>query len=328
MCGPQDAVRALTDELFRGRHNFLVEADIKGYFAHLRHEELLRMLGQRIQEGALLGLIRKWLRAGILEEDGKVIHPVLGTPQGGVISPVLAKVYLHHVLDQWFEQEVRRKSGGQSRWFRFADDFGACFEYRHEAETFERKLKERLATYGLEVAPDKTKTIRFGRNGGTHHGRFDFLGFEYRWEASRKGPMMVKRRTSRKKLQASVRSFAEWIKTHRNQKLNELMKRLATKYQGYWNYYGVIGNTESLGQFWWQSCGRLFKWLNRRSQRKSYTWPAFQRLLQRFQVPPPRMVEMDRKQLALPCGWGWRIGRRLARHLFIPTELTARAQAS
>jgi len=313
--GPHDAVRALTDELFSGKYNFLVEADIKGFFDNLRHEELLRMLGERIQDGALLGLIRKWLRAGILEEDGKVIHPVLGTPQGGIVSPVLANVYLHYVLDQWFEQEVRRKNRGQCRLFRFADDFVACFEYRHEAIAFEQALKERLAAYGLEVAPDKTKTIRFGRNGGPYNGRFDFLGFEFRWEASRKGQQSVKRRTSRKKLQASARRFTEWIKENRHQKIRKLMKTLAAKYQGYWNYYGLIGNSDSLGQFYWATCRVLFKWLNRRSQKPSYTWRAFNRLLKRFRVPAPRIVENERKQLAIPCCWGWKLGQLLARYM-------------
>jgi hypothetical protein len=161
--GPHDAVRELTDELHWGKHNFVVEADIKGFFDHLQHDKLLEMLGRRIGDGALLRLIRKWLKAGILEEDGKVIHPELGTPQGGVISPVLANVYLHYVLDLWFEQELRKKNRGQSRLFRFADDFVACFEYRHEAAAFERALPERLAQYGLEVAPEKTKTLRFER---------------------------------------------------------------------------------------------------------------------------------------------------------------------
>lgn len=313
--GPHDAVRALTDELFGGKYHFLVEADIKGFFDNLRHEELLRMLGERIQDGALLGLIRKWLRAGILEEDGKVIHPVMGTPQGGIVSPVLANVYLHYVLDQWFEQEVRRKNRGQCRLFRFADDFVACFEYRHEAIAFEQALKERLAAYGLEVAPDKTKTIRFGRNGGPYNGRFDFLGFEFRWEASRKGQPIVKRRTSRKKLQASLRRFTEWIKENRHQKIRKLMKTLAAKYQGYWNYYGLIGNSESLGQFYWQTGKVLFQWLNRRSQKPSYTWRAFNRLLIRFRVPAPRIVENERKQLAIPCCWGWKLGQLLARYM-------------
>jgi RNA-directed DNA polymerase len=191
----------------------------------------------------------------------------------------------------------------------------ACFEYRHEAFAFEQALKQRLAAYGLEVAPEKTKTIRFGFNGGPHNGRFDFLGFEFRWEASRKGNPIVKRRTSRKKLQASVRRFTDWIKEKRHQKLKKLMKTLAAKYQGYWNYYGLIGNFESLQEFYWASCKLLFKWLNRRSQKPSYTWRAFNRLLRRFRVPAPRIVENERKQLAIPCCWGWKLGQLLARYM-------------
>jgi group II intron reverse transcriptase/maturase len=313
--GPHDAVRALTDTLYRGKHNFLVEADIQGFFDHLRHEELLRLLGKRIQDGALLGLIRKWLRAGILETDGQVIHPVLGTPQGGIVSPVLANVYLHYVLDQWFEQTVRQANRGQSQLFRFADDFVACFEYRHEAIAYEQALPERLAAYGLKVAPEKTKRLRFGRNGGPYNERFDFLGFEFRWEASRQGRPIVKRRTSRKKLQASVRSFTTWIKKNRHQKLKKLLQTLSAKYRGYWNYYGLIGNAQSLDAFYRASLRELYKWLNRRSQKPSYTWRTFLRLLKRFRVPAPRIVEKPRQQLALPCGWGWKLGQILARYL-------------
>jgi len=138
----------------------------------------------------------------------------------------------------------------------------------------------------------------------------------------------VKRRTSRKKQQASVRRFAEWIRENRHQKTSKLMKTLAAKYQGYWNYYGLIGNSQSLGQFYWQTCRILFKWLNRRSQRPSYTWPAFNRLLKRFRVPTPRIGERARKQLALPCCWGGTLGQLLARYLDLRTDLTARAQAS
>jgi RNA-directed DNA polymerase len=143
-----------------------------------------------------LNLIRKWLRAGILEEDGRVIHPLTGTPQGGVISPVLANIYLHYALDLWFERVVQRQLQGHSKLVRYADDFVVLFEYRHEAERFEEALKERLAKFGLEVAADKTKRLRFGRNGGPHNGRFDFLGFEFYWEPDRQGKPRVKRRTA------------------------------------------------------------------------------------------------------------------------------------
>lgn len=314
--GPHNAVRELTDELHWGKHNFVVEADIKGFFDHLQHDKLLAMLERRIGDGALLRLIRKWLKAGILEEDGRVIHPELGTPQGGVISPVLANVYLHYVLDLWFETEVRRTNRGQSRLFRFADDFVACFEYRHEAAAFERALKERLAQYGLEVAPDKTKMIRFGRNGGPYNGRFDFLGFEYRWEPDRKGRPTVKRRTARKKLQGAVQRMGDWLRTHRHRKLPELMKTLAAKLRGHWNYYGVIGNSQSLSQYYYLSSKLLFKWLNRRSQKSSYTWPAFNGLLERYATPKPKVVEIGRNKLIESCQLVWKFGQVLAQDLY------------
>jgi RNA-directed DNA polymerase len=314
--GPHDAVRELTDELHWGKHNFVVEADIKGFFDHLQHDKLLQMLERRIGDGALLRLIRKWLKAGILEEDGRVIHPELGTPQGGVISPVLANVYLHYVLDLWFEQEMRKRNRGQSKLFRFADDFVACFEYRHEAAAFERALKERLAQYGLEVAPDKTKMIRFGRNGGPYNGRFDFLGFEYRWEPDRKGRPTVKRRTARKKLQGAVQRMGDWLQTHRHWKLPDLMKTLAAKLRGHWNYYGVIGNSQSLNQYYYLSKGLLHKWLNRRSQKSSYTWRAFHRLLVRYETPKPKIVETGRKSLIESCQLVWKFGQVLAQDLY------------
>jgi len=325
--GPHTAVRELTDELHWGKHNFVVEADIKGFFDHLQHDKLMELLGQRIHDGALLRLIRKWLKAGILEEDGRVLHPELGTPQGGVVSPVLANVYLHYVLDLWFEETVRKGNRGRSRLFRFADDFVACFEYRHEAAAFEQALKGRLAQYGLEVAPEKTKMIRFGRNGGPYNGRFEFLGFEFRWEADRKGRPTVKRRTARKKLRGAVQRMGEWLRTHRHQKLPELMKTLAAKLRGHWNYYGVIGNSQSLGQYEYQVQGLLYKWLNRRSQKRSYTWKTLHRVLERFKVPRPQIVETGRKRSLESCQLVWSLGQALAPDLLGPHYRQASARS-
>src|SRR5258706_1050101 len=161
-----DALKALTDELQFGEYHFVVEADIKGFFDNIQWEWLERMLAQRIVDGAFLNLIRKWLRAGILDEDGQVIHPQTGTPQGGVISPVLANIYLHYALDLWFERVVRPQQQGRCRLIRYADDFVACFEYRHEAEAFEQGLKERLAKFGLEGAGGKNKNLRLWRQSG------------------------------------------------------------------------------------------------------------------------------------------------------------------
>jgi RNA-directed DNA polymerase len=297
--GAHDAIKALTDELQFGGHHFVVEADIQGFFNNLRWEWLERMLEQRIADGAFLNLIRKWLRAGILEEDGQVIHPQTGTPQGGVVSPVLANIYLHYVLDLWFERVVGPQQQGRCRMIRYADDFVACFEYRHEAAAFEKALKDRLAKFGLEVAADKTKTLRFGQNGGPHNGRFDFLGFEFYWEPDRKGQPRVKRRTASKKWRAGVQRMTEWIKTHRHQKLSRTMKTLKAKLAGTWNYYGLIGNHRRMQLFYNATCRTLHKWLNRRSQRPSMTWPVFNRMLARFQVPRPRIVEKNHQRM--PC---------------------------
>jgi len=294
-----DAIKALTDELQFGGHHFVVEADIKGFFDNLRWEWLERMLEQRIADGAFLNLIRKWLRAGILEEDGRVIHPQTGTPQGGVVSPVLANIYLHYVLDLWFERVVRPRQRGRCWIIRYADDFVVCFEYRHEAEAFEQALKARLAKFGLEVATDKTKTLRFGSNGGPHNGRFDFLGFEFYWEPDRQGKPRVKRRTATKKWLGGMQRMRQWIKMHRHQKLRRTMSTLKAKLRGTWNYYGLIGNHRRMQLFYDATCRTLHKWLNRRSQRQSISWPALNRLLERFQVPRPRIVEKNGQRM--PC---------------------------
>jgi len=319
------AIKALTGELQFGGHNFVVEADIKGFFDNLQWEWLERMLEERIADGAFVNLIRKWLRAGILEEDGKVIHPQTGTPQGGVISPVLANIYLHYVLDLWFERVVKPGQQGRCRMVRYADDFVACFEYRHEAEAFKEALKTRLARFGLEVAPDKTKTLRFGWNGGPHNGRFDFLGFEFYWEPDRKGKPRVKRRTATKKHLGAMQRIRDWIKEHRHQKLSRTMKMIKAKLWGTWNYYGIIGNFRRMKLLYDETCRALHKWLNRRSQRKSLTWPAVDRMLVRFQVPKPRIVE---KNGCMPCQLELSLCQRLVDFLRTRAHSLAYARAS
>jgi RNA-directed DNA polymerase len=324
--GAHDAIQALTSELQFGGHHFVVEADIKGFFDNLQRGWLERMLEQRIQDGAFLNLIRKWLRAGILEEDGRVIHPQTGTPQGGVVSPVLANIYLHYALDLWFERVVRPKQGGRCRMIRYADDFVVCFAYRHEALAFEQALKERLAKFGLEVAADKTKTLRFGSNGGPYNGRFDFLGFEFYWEPDRAGQPRVKRRTATKKWLAGLQRMREWIKTHRHWKLSRLMATLKAKLQGTWNYYGLIGNIRRMYRFYDLTCWTLHKWLNRRGQRRSMNWKAFKRMLERFPLPRPRIVE--KKKPGMPCQKELSFCQRLVNFLKPGLILKANARAS
>ena len=324
--GAHDAIRVLTDELqFRGYH-FVVEADIKGFFENIRWDWLERMLRQRISDGALLNLIRKWLRAGILEEDGRVIHPQTGTPQGGVISPVLANIYLHYALDLWFERVVKPRIRGRCLMIRYADDFVVCFEYRHEAQAFEQALKERLAKFGLELAADKTKTLRFDSNGGPHNGRFDFLGFEFYWEPDRQGKPRVKRRTATKKYRAGLQRMRDWIKSHRHWKLRRLLKTLRAKLQGTWNYYGLMGNFRRLSLFYRETRRMLYQWLNRRSQRRSLTWRSINRTLQRHEIPPPRIVEQ--RQRDMPCQKELSFCQRLTDVLKPGAVLKANARAS
>jgi RNA-directed DNA polymerase len=320
------ALKDLSKELQFGGHNFVVEADIKGFFDNIRWEWLERMLEQRISDGALLKLIGKWLRAGIMEEDGQVMHPQTGTPQGGVVSPVLANIYLHYVLDLWFEKVVRPKHQGRARLIRYADDFVAAFEHRHEANAFEQALKTRLAKFGLEVATDKTKTLRFGRNGGPHNGRFDFLGFEFYWEPDSKGQPNVKRRTATKKHRAAIQRVQQWIKEHRHQKLQQTMASLRAKLQGTWNYYGLIGNSRRMKLLYDATCRALYQWLNRRSQKRSLRWAALNRLLTRFRVPKPRIVE--RANPGMPCQMGLSFYERMVEHHLGSVLRRAHARAS
>ncbi len=288
---PKAASQDLARTLLIGKYCWVVEADIRGFFDTIDHQWMIKMLEERIEDKPFLRLIRKWLRAGILETDGQVVHPVTGTPQGGIVSPVLANIYLHYALDLWFARRIKPRCQGEAMIIRFADDFVCTFQYRSDAESFYRDLGKRLGKFGLEVAPDKTRILRFCRFDLNGSGRFDFLGFEYDWERTRTGRLGVKRRTSRKKLRASLANMTDWIRRNRSLRVGQLLSILCAKYRGYWNYYGVIGNSASLGQFFYRSKRILFKWLNRRSQRKSYTWTGFQALLDFFGVEGPRITQ-------------------------------------
>jgi RNA-directed DNA polymerase len=294
--GPQLASKVLAGRLAIGKYHFVVEADIRGFFDNIDHDWLLKMLALRINDGALLGLIRKWLKAGVLEEDGQVTHPVTGSPQGGIISPVLANVYLHYALDLWFEEVVRRHVSGQAMIVRFADDFVCAFEHREEAERFMTMLPERLGKFGLETAPEKTNLIRFSREVLSSNGAFSFLGFQYHWEMTRTGRKKVQRRTDPQKLQKSVAAFSEWIKLHRHRRLDWIMEQLRAKVRGYWNYYGVSGNLDQLNKYWRGSVRLLYKWLNRRSHKPGFTWKKLFATLKRFAIPTPHITDGPKLQ--------------------------------
>jgi group II intron reverse transcriptase/maturase len=293
--GAGDAVRELTFDLQYGVYGYVVEADIRGFFDHLDHDWLLRMLAERIDDRAFVGLIRKWLKAGVLESDGTVIAPDAGTPQGGVVSPVLANVYLHYALDWWFERVVKTHCRGEAQMCRYADDWVCAFRYRDDAERFFAVLPKRLAKFGLEVAQEKTRILRFSRFHPSMKRRFTFLGFEFYWMPDRQGVPRVKRRTARKKLQAACRRIKTWIRDNRHLRGPEFFRGLNRRLRGHYQYYGVRGNSRSLYRFYEWVIRCTFKWLNRRGgKRRSFNWKQFKEALTRMQVARPRITEVRR----------------------------------
>lgn len=256
------------------------------------HAWLLKMLSLRVDDRAFLGLIRKWLKAGILETDGEVVHPETGTPQGGNISPVLANVYLHYALDLWFENVVKPHCHGEALLCRYADDWVCAFRYQDNAEAFYRVLAKRLGKFNLALAPEKTRLLRFSRFHPSMKRRFTFLGFEFVWRNDRQGEPRVMRRTAPKRLQAACHRIKEWIELNRHLPGREFFTRLNARLRGHYNYYGVRGNSRALYRFFTWAIACAFKWLNRRSWRRSYTWVQFQRVLAYVAIEVPRITEL------------------------------------
>jgi RNA-directed DNA polymerase len=296
--GAADAARDLHFDLQYGRYGYVVEADIRGFFDHISHEWLWRMLSERIDDRPFLGLIRKWLKAGILETDGEVIHPETGSPQGGVVSPALANVYLHYALDLWFERRVKPNCHGEAMISRYADDFVCAFRFQRDAERFYRALPDRLAKFELKVAPEKTQIIRFSRFLPSRSRGFTFLGFEFYWEKDREGAPRVKRRTARKKLQGACKRIKEWIRENRHLPSKEFFRRLNARLRGHYNYYGVRGNSESINRFFRCATESALKWLNRRSgKRKSYNRSRFYQILELVPIAKPRIKWETRRRV-------------------------------
>ena len=288
--GAIDAVKDITRSLMTGKFGYIVDADITGFFDNIVHGWMVKMLEQRINDKAFIGLIKKWLKAGILD-DNKVMHPDKGTPQGGIVSPVLSNIYLHYVLDLWFTKVIKPKCEGQAYLCRYADDFVCAFQYKREAETFYDELGKRLAKFGLELSKEKTRVISFSRFRKEEQTSFVFLGFEFRWGVSRKGNDIIKRKTAKKKYKQKLSEFTKWIKGNRNKKINWIFGRLNMKLRGHYNYYGVIGNIKRLVDYFNGVMRLLFKWLNRRSQRRSFNFKGFRELCKHFKVLRPRIVE-------------------------------------
>jgi group II intron reverse transcriptase/maturase len=288
--------------------SYVVEADIKGFFDHVNHEWMMKMLEVRIKDKRVLRLIARMLRGGVMEE-GLVKASEEGVPQGGNLSPLLSNIYLHYALDLWFERVFRRQCSGEAQYFRYADDYLACFQSQKEAESFMKEMKERLEKFHLEIEPSKTKLIEFGRSAeknARQRGKpetFDFLGFTHYCGKTRSGHFKVKRRTSKKKFRAGLRGMKDWLKQERNrEKTGELLKKARQKLEGHLNYYAVTDNWQMCDRFRYQVERIVLKWLNRRSQRKSYTWERFRDALAWVGWPSIRIkwnLEPCRRELAL-----------------------------
>lgn len=291
-----DALRKLDDIIANGPINFVVDMDISKFFDTVDHKQLMERLKQRVADSNLLQLISRFLKSGIMEE-GVYCETDQGTPQGGVLSPVLANVYLHYALDLWFESEVIPQLTGYARLIRYADDFVVCFENENEAKVFGVALRQRMGEFGLTISEEKSKIIEFGQCAYQRVGKysrkcetFDFLGFTHFCDRARNGKFKLGRKTSRKKFRQKIKDMNIWLKRIRNHvELKEWWKVLGLKLLGHYRYYGMSGNIRGLQNFYYQTVRIAFKWINRRSQRKSYKWDQFSRFIQFNPLPKPKI---------------------------------------
>jgi group II intron reverse transcriptase/maturase len=290
------ALDVLWQQTMKMGGGWVLEVDVRKFFDNLDHEHLRAILRRRVVDGVLLRLIGKWLHAGILE-DGAVTRPESGTPQGGVVSPMLANIFLHTVLDEWFERDVRPRLVGHARLIRFADDAVMVFAEETDAQRVFEVLPKRLEKYGLTLHPQKTRLVDFRRPDRRPNdqspkgpGSFDLLGFTHFWAHSRAGTWVVKRKTASDRFGRALARVAQWCKHHRHDLVREQRSALARKMRGHFEYYGIIGNIEALARFRYEVIRTWHKWLSRRSQRGSITWERFNVLLERLPLPRPRIV--------------------------------------
>jgi group II intron reverse transcriptase/maturase len=277
---------------------WIVEVDIRKFFDELDHHHLRTFLKHRIRDGVLLRLIGKWLNAGVME-GSQFSRPEAGSPQGGVISPMLANIYLHYVLDQWFAEEVQPRLTGRAYLIRFADDFVIGFSQRADAERIRALLPKRFGRFGLRLHPDKTRLVDFRCPRGPRKPKggpkdtprsFDLLGFTHYWARSRKGHWVIKRKTAADRLVRALRTVHQWCKANRHRPLAEQQQVLNQKVHGHCSYYGITGNSKSLGQYRYLLLRTWRYWLSTRNRQRSLTWDRFNLLLDRHPICPARAL--------------------------------------
>ena len=289
------AIAYLDKMLHREKVNYVVDLDIKGFFDNIDHEWLIKFIEYRIRDKVYIRYIKRFLKSGILEQ-GKLIRAEKGTPQGGIISPILGNIYLHFVLDDWFEKVVERQTKGYAGMVRYADDSVACFQYKEEAEKYLRSVKKRLAKFGLEVSEEKTKILEFGRfaarerkkQGKRKPETFEFLGFTHYCSTGKNGQFRAKRKTSGKKFRAKVQEMKQWLRSRMQYKVTDTIKLLNIKLVGHYRYYGITDNTEAVRRYWRIVTIMLYKTLNRRTQKNKYSYKEYYNKI-RNQIVRPRI---------------------------------------
>lgn len=295
--GCQTALKAVNEILLKQPVNHIIEADIKGFFDALSHKWMMELLSRRINDPSLLRIIARFLIAGYMDSE-LLVESTSGVPQGGTLSPILANVFLHYVLDEWFTEEIKPHISGQCHLVRYADDFIILVQFKEEAYRVMELLRKRFSQFDLELHPDKTRIVSFGKyevvNAGKQNRKastFDFLGLTHYCTKSRHGGFLVGRVTIAKRFRKKLKELTEWFKNNKNVlTLKELWKSLKRKLQGHYAYYGISGNYRGIKRFYQSAVKIAFKWLNRRSQKKSFNWEEFTKYLKAFPLPRPRIV--------------------------------------
>jgi len=288
------ALEVLQSSMVKMAGGWVLEVDIRKFFDTLDHEKLRAILNQRVRDGVILRLSVKWLNEGV-KEAGQLHHPQAGTPQGGVISPLLANIFLHEVVDEWFVRDVLPRLQGRAVLVRYADDLVFVFARKEDAERVLDVLPKRFGRYGLSLHPDKTRLVPFhrpDRQDGDRDGpgTFDLLGFTHHWGLSRKGKWIVKKRTAKDRVSRTLRRIREWCRQHRHWDVRTQQKALAGKLNGHYAYFGVTSNYVALRRVWHETKAIWRKWLSRRSQKSFLSWKRMHELLGRFPLPEPRIA--------------------------------------
>lgn len=293
--GCHQAIRKLNEMLEWNKTGYVLDADIQSFFNHLDHERIVQFIELKIKDPNIIRLVRRMLKAGVME-NYRYEATEEGSGQGSVCSPIIANIYMHYVLLWWFKEVIQPNLRGYSGIIVYADDFVVCFQYKEEAERFYERLRHRMKHFGLNLEEEKSRLLEFGRfaqrdaeKRGEKVGTFDFLGFTHYCSKSRNGKFRVKRKTSKKKMRKKCKEMNEVIKSLRQERVKEIIKRLNRTLTGYYHYYGITDNSRSINNFYNYVERRLWYWLNRRSQRRSYSWETYREMLKCYPLARPRI---------------------------------------